>query len=136
MEQESQYQLNTPENVNQPAAIKKIPAKESESQKIETACRKRIIELTEKQENELLTANERMEENHLRFIEFDKKWDLVKRSLKIAKKKKAAKSTIKLLKGERKTLKAKHREYRNLVEMEREKLDAMRMAIEMLKTLV
>jgi hypothetical protein len=129
-------QDKTPANSVQPADTEKIQAKKTESQKIETACRRRIIELIEKQENEIGLANEKLEKNHVKFVEFDKKWDLAKRSLKIAKKKKAAKNTVKLIKDERKSLKASRREYRNLIEAESAGIEAMKLAIEMLKTLI
>lgn len=103
---------------------------------IENRCREKIAELTRHQENELKLTQEAIDAHLAQMIDIHEKRNLVKRSLKIAKKKKLSKTLIRMIRDEGKMLKANIRQLKALVKEEKNNVEVKREVVELLKTLI
>ncbi len=103
---------------------------------VEKACRERIAALIAEQENLLQETQNTHEKNIAKVTELEKKWLLVKRSLKIAKSEKLGKTSIALIKDDRKEARRQLKEMRQTVKNEKQHLNAIQSAIELLKTII
>jgi hypothetical protein len=103
---------------------------------IENECREKIAALTRHQENELKLTQEAIDAHLVQMIDLHEKRNLVKRSLKIAKKKKMSKTLIRMIRDEAKMLKANIRQLKALVKEEKNNVEVKREVVELLKTLI
>lgn len=125
-------------DLNQPQRSDEINEASTPMRQEATAsdCRKLIADLIAEQENVLQQARDTHEKNTEKVIELEKKWLMVKRSLKIAKSEKLGKTSIAMIKEDRKEARRQLKEMRRAVRAEEQDINALQGAIELLKTLV
>lgn len=125
-------------NLNQPQHTDELNEASAPIRQEATAndCHKFIADLIAEQENVLQEAQNTREKNTAKVVEFEKKWLMVKRSLKIAKNEKLGKTSIALIKDELKETRRQLKDMRRVVGEEKQDINALQGAIELLKTII